>query len=106
MWKLPPAEIHLNVCQMVACDQKSVYAELKPPKSRFKDVKENIYFFFRRLFFLNYKKNSLPPHATSTHGTLSYAMWFRRFGAKVNFLYQKKIQFDFFNEEIAVLTFF
>ena len=45
MWKLPLAEICLNVYQMVACDQKLMYAKLQPPKSHFKDVRENKEFF-------------------------------------------------------------
>ena len=45
IWKLLPAEICLNVYQMVACDQKLVYAKLQPPKSHFTDVRENKEFF-------------------------------------------------------------
>ena len=70
MWKLPPPEIHLNVCQMVACDQKLVYAKLQPPKSHINDVRENKeFFFFRPLLFLNSKKNSLKIHGNFTHDT-------------------------------------
>ena len=42
MWKLPPAKIQLNVCQMVARDEKLVYAKLQPPKSRFEGMREKI----------------------------------------------------------------
>ena len=56
MRKLPPAKTHLNVCQMVACDKKLVYAKLQPPKSHLKDARENKEFFFLSAIIFSKRK--------------------------------------------------
>ena len=92
MWKLPPAKIQLNVCQMVARDEKLVYSKLQPPKSRFEGMREKIKKKFSvQLLFLNSTQKSLILHGISAHVTLSQAMWFGFFGAIVNFLRRTKL---------------
>ena len=68
--KLPPAEIYLNVCQTVACDQKLVYAKLQPPKSHFKNVRKNKEFFSFGDYFFKTLKRILSKFMTSLFMTL------------------------------------